>query len=37
MSETHTVSAENPEFYLTEDHHPESSTMLGFWIYLMSD
>jgi cytochrome o ubiquinol oxidase subunit III len=31
------VSAENPQFYLTEDHHPENSTMLGFWIYLMSD
>ena len=24
-------------FYLTEDHHPETSTMLGFWLYLMSD
>ncbi len=29
--------AETPEFYLTEDHHPESSTNLGFWLYLMSD
>jgi len=28
---------EKPTFYLTEDHHPENSTMLGFWIYLMSD
>ncbi|MGF9692445.1 MULTISPECIES: cytochrome o ubiquinol oxidase subunit III [unclassified Rhizobium] len=37
MSESHAVSAEKPQFYLTEDHHPESSTMLGFWIYLMSD
>ena len=25
------------EFYLTKEHHPEGSTMLGFWIYLMSD
>jgi cytochrome o ubiquinol oxidase subunit 3 len=25
------------QFYLTEEHHPESSTMLGFWLYLMSD
>ena len=25
------------QFYLTEEHHPEGSTMLGFWIYLMSD
>jgi cytochrome o ubiquinol oxidase subunit III len=29
--------AAKPEFYLTEDHHPESSTNLGFWLYLMSD
>ncbi len=28
---------EAPQFYLTEDHHPESSTSLGFWLYLMSD
>ena len=26
-----------PVFHLTEEHHPESSTLLGFWIYLMSD
>lgn len=26
-----------PVFYLKEDHHPENSTMLGFWLYLMSD
>jgi cytochrome o ubiquinol oxidase subunit 3 len=26
-----------PEFYLSEDHHPENGTLLGFWIYLMSD
>ncbi|PYE87889.1 cytochrome o ubiquinol oxidase subunit III [Phyllobacterium leguminum] len=25
------------EFYLKDDHHPEGSTMLGFWLYLMSD
>lgn len=37
MSNTQAVSTEKPEFYLTEEHHPESSTMLGFWIYLMSD
>ncbi|MEY9625710.1 cytochrome o ubiquinol oxidase subunit III [Sinorhizobium fredii] len=24
-------------FYLEEEHHPEGSTMLGFWLYLMSD
>ncbi|WP_105382946.1 cytochrome o ubiquinol oxidase subunit III [Neorhizobium alkalisoli] len=28
---------DKPEFYLTEEHHPEGSTMLGFWLYLMSD
>jgi cytochrome o ubiquinol oxidase subunit III len=39
MSDTHTPAAttEKPEFYLTEEHHPEGSTMLGFWLYLMSD
>jgi cytochrome o ubiquinol oxidase subunit 3 len=37
MSDTHIDTAEKPEFYLTEDHHPEGSTMLGFWLYLMSD
>jgi cytochrome o ubiquinol oxidase subunit 3 len=30
-------SGETPAFYLTEEHHPEGSTMLGFWIYIMSD
>jgi cytochrome o ubiquinol oxidase subunit III len=25
------------EFYMKEEHHPENSTMIGFWIYLMSD
>ncbi|MFD1703561.1 cytochrome o ubiquinol oxidase subunit III [Methylopila henanensis] len=24
-------------FYLREEHHPENGTMLGFWLYLMSD
>ncbi|MEA1830918.1 cytochrome o ubiquinol oxidase subunit III [Methylobacterium durans] len=28
---------EAPSFHLEEDHHPDGSTMLGFWIYLMSD
>jgi cytochrome o ubiquinol oxidase subunit 3 len=26
-----------PAFYLKEEHHPENGTLLGFWIYLMSD
>ena len=37
MSDTHIDTSEKPEFYLTEEHHPEGSTMLGFWLYLMSD
>ncbi|MGK6314199.1 cytochrome o ubiquinol oxidase subunit III [Neorhizobium sp. DT-125] len=37
MSETQVQETEKPEFYLTEEHHPEGSTMLGFWLYLMSD
>ncbi len=24
-------------FYLREEHHPENGTLLGFWVYLMSD
>ena len=37
---THLVLAANanaPRFYLTEDHHHEDGTLLGFWIFLMSD
>ena len=26
-----------PRFYLTQEHHPENGTLLGFWLYLMSD
>ncbi|MBV9510859.1 MAG: cytochrome o ubiquinol oxidase subunit III [Caulobacteraceae bacterium] len=26
-----------PQYYMTEEHHVESGTLLGFWIYLMSD
>ncbi|EJL53599.1 cytochrome o ubiquinol oxidase, subunit III [Rhizobium sp. CF122] len=37
MSDTVIDKANKPEFYLTEEHHPEGSTMLGFWLYLMSD
>jgi cytochrome o ubiquinol oxidase subunit 3 len=37
MSATQVQETEKPQFYLTEEHHPENSTMLGFWIYLMSD
>ncbi|ANM13929.1 cytochrome o ubiquinol oxidase subunit III [Rhizobium leguminosarum bv. trifolii] len=37
MSDQTIDTAAKPEFYLTEDHHPENSTNLGFWLYLMSD
>ncbi len=41
MSQTHVETqgstTDAPQFYLTEEHHPEGSTMLGFWLYLMSD
>ncbi|CCM79383.1 cytochrome o ubiquinol oxidase subunit III [Rhizobium mesoamericanum] len=37
MSGTVIDKANKPEFYVTEEHHPEGSTMLGFWLYLMSD
>ncbi|TCV96476.1 cytochrome bo3 quinol oxidase subunit 3 [Luteibacter rhizovicinus] len=43
MSDTHALAANDaamPEelsFYMTEDHHPENGTLLGFWLYLMSD
>ncbi len=32
-----TDSAGQPRFFLHEEHHPENGTMLGFWLYLMSD
>ena len=35
--QTQSQTADAPQFYLEEDHHPEGSTMLGFWLYLMSD
>lgn len=37
MSNKALQETETPQFYLEDDHHPEGSTMLGFWIYLMSD
>ena len=29
--------AETPRFYVSGEHHPENGTLLGFWLYLMSD
>lgn len=37
MSEISEKTTEATRFYLTEDHHPENGTNLGFWLYLMSD
>jgi len=38
MSNTATINhGSEQEFYLTEEHHVENGTMLGFWLYLMSD
>ena len=30
-------AAGRPEFLVTGDHHPQNGTLLGFWLYLMSD
>jgi len=30
-------TVEVPRFYSTEEHHAENGTLLGFWLYLMSD
>ncbi|SEQ79009.1 cytochrome o ubiquinol oxidase subunit 3 [Solimonas aquatica] len=34
---TVTAPGAAPEFYLKHEHHVENGTMLGFWLYLMSD
>ena len=44
MSNTHVLS-QNPgagapqtlQFHVTGEHHPQNGTLLGFWLYLMSD
>jgi cytochrome o ubiquinol oxidase subunit 3 len=30
-------AAPNPLFHVVDEHHPENGTLLGFWLYLMSD
>src|SRR6478752_2410421 len=30
-------SSQEPVFYVPGEHHPKNGTLLGFWIYLMSD
>ena len=32
-----TTASAAPRYYLTEEHHPQNGTLLGFWLYLMSD
>ena len=32
-----TTAEDDKGFYVTGEHHPENGTMLGFWLYLMSD
>ncbi|NKI95984.1 cytochrome o ubiquinol oxidase subunit III [Rhizobacter sp. SG703] len=32
-----TAGADAPRYYLRDEHHPENGTLLGFWLYLMSD
>jgi cytochrome o ubiquinol oxidase subunit 3 len=31
------VAVRSSRFYVTGEHHPENGTLLGFWLYLMSD
>jgi cytochrome o ubiquinol oxidase subunit 3 len=33
----HAAGSGPPQFHLTTEHHPENGTLLGFWLYLMSD
>src|ERR1700730_8179219 len=37
MSDLSAHSVSEPRFYSTNEHHPENGTLLGFWLYLMSD
>jgi cytochrome o ubiquinol oxidase subunit 3 len=30
-------ASDNQRFYVPGDHHPQNGTLLGFWLYLMSD
>jgi cytochrome o ubiquinol oxidase subunit 3 len=36
-SRTLTATGAGPAFYDDGEHHPEQSTLIGFWMYLMSD
>ncbi|MFE8646090.1 cytochrome o ubiquinol oxidase subunit III [Sphingomonas sp. NCPPB 2930] len=40
MPPAHSGSVSEPDnlrFYVPEEHHPQNGTLLGFWLYLMSD
>jgi cytochrome o ubiquinol oxidase subunit 3 len=37
MSDLSAHSISEPRFYSTREPHPENGTLLGFWLYLMSD
>lgn len=37
LSRSRPQPQEKLSFYLTEEHHVENGTLLGFWLYLMSD
>lgn len=37
MSDATLGGNETPRFFLREEHHTENGTLLGFWLYLMSD
>ena len=37
MSDTTTSATDFNHRFLVRDHHPENGTLLGFWLYLMSD
>ena len=36
-SDTSAKTSDNMQFYLPKEHHPQNGTLLGFWLYLMSD
>ena len=37
LVENAVATAPSSRYYLTEEHHTENGTLLGFWLYLMSD
>jgi cytochrome o ubiquinol oxidase subunit III len=37
LSEVASPATADPRFYVMHEHHVENGTLLGFWIYLMSD